>query len=100
MNFQRMTVPAVQLRGLGKVYRVHERASGVGAAMKSLFRREWKQIPAVQDLTFDLQQGEMVGFLGPNGAGKTTTIKMLSGLLYPSSGEVLEIGRASCRERV
>jgi ABC-2 type transport system ATP-binding protein len=93
MNIQRVTVPAVQLRGLGKVYRVHERASGVGAAMKSLFRREWKHIPAVQDLTFDLAQGEMVGFLGPNGAGKTTTIKMLSGLLYPSAGEVLVLGR-------
>src|SRR5579875_900559 len=99
LNFQRVTVPAVQLRGLGKVYRGREGTCGVGAAMKSLFRREWKQIPAVQDLTFDLEQGEMVGFLGPNGAGKTTTIKMLSGLLYPSSGEVRVLGEIPWKRR-
>ena len=86
------TDAAIQLRGLGKTYRVHERTSGVGAAMKSLFRRSWKDIPAVQDLSFSLYRGEVVGFLGPNGAGKTTTIKMLSGLLYPSSGEVKVLG--------
>jgi len=84
--------PAIQLRGLGKIYRVHERKPGMGAAVRSLFRRNWKDIPAVQNLSFDLRRGEMVGFLGPNGAGKTTTIKMLSGLLYPSSGEVRVLG--------
>jgi ABC-2 type transport system ATP-binding protein len=83
---------AIRLRGLGKTYRIHERKSGVGAAMKSLFKRDWKDIPAVQDLSFELHRGEVVGFLGPNGAGKTTTIKMLSGLLYPSSGDVQVLG--------
>jgi ABC-2 type transport system ATP-binding protein len=83
---------AVQLHGLGKTYRIHERQPGVGAAVKSLFRRNWKDVTAVQDLSFDLERGEMVGFLGPNGAGKTTTIKMLSGLLYPSHGEVSVLG--------
>jgi ABC-2 type transport system ATP-binding protein len=86
------TEPAVQLHGLAKVYKVHERKPGVGAALKSLFRRDWKDIVAVQDLSFSLQRGEMVGFLGPNGAGKTTTIKMLSGLLYPSAGDVQVLG--------
>ena len=86
------TEPAVQLHGLGKTYKVHERKPGVGAALKSLIRRDWKDIVAVQDLSFSLQRGEMVGFLGPNGAGKTTTIKMLSGLLYPSAGDVLVLG--------
>lgn len=84
--------PTIQLRGLGKIYKVHERKPGVSAALKSLIRRDWKDVVAVQDLSFDLQRGEMVGFLGPNGAGKTTTIKMLSGLLYPSSGEVHVLG--------
>lgn len=83
---------AISLRGLSKNYRVHERSHGLGAAVKSLFSRQWKTIPAVQNLSFDVQQGEVVGFLGPNGAGKTTTIKMLSGLLYPSGGEVNVLG--------
>src|SRR5438270_9018293 len=83
---------AISLRGLSKNYKVHERSHGLGAAVKSLFSRQWKIVPAVQDLSFDVQQGEVVGFLGPNGAGKTTTIRMLSGVLYPSGGEVSVLG--------
>jgi ABC-2 type transport system ATP-binding protein len=82
----------ISLSNLSKNYRVHERSQGLGAAVRSLFSRKWKTIPAVQDLSFKVQPGEMVGFLGPNGAGKTTTIKMLAGLIYPSGGEVSVLG--------
>lgn len=82
----------ISLRNLCKNYRVHERSQGLRAAVRSLFSRNWKTIPAVQDLSFDVRQGEVVGFLGPNGAGKTTTIKMLAGLLFPSGGQVSVLG--------
>ena len=70
------------------MYTVHEREAGVLASMRSLVRRRSRDIAAVDGVSFDVQPGEVVGFLGPNGAGKTTTLKMLSGLLYPSGGEV------------
>jgi ABC-2 type transport system ATP-binding protein len=78
----------IRVRGLRKHYRVHERAPGVGAAFRSLFRRRYKTIAAVDGIDFDIEAGARVGFLGPNGAGKTTTLKVLSGLLHPTSGEV------------
>ena len=84
--------PAIHLRDLRKVYTVHEREAGVLASMRSLVRRRSRDIAAVDGVSFDVQPGEIVGFLGPNGAGKTTTLKMLSGLLYPSAGEVQVLG--------
>jgi ABC-2 type transport system ATP-binding protein len=92
--------PAIRIRNLRKTYKVAERAPGVRAALKSLVRRQVQEIPAVDGISFDLAPGEIVGFLGPNGAGKTTTLKMLSGLLYPTSGEVSVLGRVpSLREK-
>jgi ABC-2 type transport system ATP-binding protein len=82
---------------LRKVYQVHERAAGVAASLVSLVRRRAKEIAAVDGISFDVQPGEVVGFLGPNGAGKTTTLKMLAGLLYPSSGEVDVLGHVPWR---
>jgi ABC-2 type transport system ATP-binding protein len=76
----------VEVERLCKHYRVHKRASGVRAALRSLFRRDYEERRAVVDLSFCIAPGERVGFLGPNGAGKTTTLKMLSGLLHPTSG--------------
>jgi ABC-2 type transport system ATP-binding protein len=87
-----MTEPAVHLQALCKTYRVAERESGMGAAMRSLFHRRMQEVQAVDGLTFDLAPGEVVGFLGPNGAGKTTTLKMLSGLLHPTGGEGRVLG--------
>ncbi|MDE2127128.1 MAG: ATP-binding cassette domain-containing protein [Armatimonadetes bacterium] len=87
-----MESPLITCRDLTRVYRVHERESGGVAAVGSLFKRKWKLVPAVTDCTFDLAEGEIVGFLGPNGAGKTTTLKMLSGLLFPTSGEAHVMG--------
>jgi viologen exporter family transport system ATP-binding protein len=84
--------PTIHIRDLCKTYSVTEREAGVLAALTSLVHRHTEQVKAVDSLTFDLAPGEIVGFLGPNGAGKTTTLKMLSGLLYPTAGEVSVLG--------
>ena len=77
---------------LVKHYKVHSREPGLAAAVRSLFHREYKAVKAVDDITFHIGKGERVGFLGPNGAGKTTTLKVLSGLLVPTSGDVRVLG--------
>ncbi len=76
----------IQTEGLTKTFRVPEREGGFSAAMRSLWRRRYKDVHAVADVTLKIAPGEIVGFLGPNGAGKTTTLKMLAGLLHPSAG--------------
>lgn len=82
-----MTEAQITVRNLSKTYRVPQRQPGLAAAIKSLARHTYQDVPAVRDITFSVEAGEMVGFIGPNGAGKTTTLKMLSGLLHPSEGE-------------
>jgi ABC-2 type transport system ATP-binding protein len=84
--------PAVHIKDLYKVYVVSQQEAGARAALQSLVHRRKLEIPAVDGISFDLAAGEIVGFLGPNGAGKTTTLKMLSGLLYPTAGEVSVLG--------
>lgn len=83
-----MAEPLVLVRNLSKTYRVPERAEGLRAAINGVWRRSYRTITAVRDISFSIEAGEVVGFLGPNGAGKTTTLKILSGLLYPTAGEV------------
>jgi ABC-2 type transport system ATP-binding protein len=78
----------IRVRALRKHYTVQERAPGLAAALRALFVREHKTVAAVDGIDFDIAAGERVGFLGPNGAGKTTTLKVLAGLLHPTSGEV------------
>jgi ABC-2 type transport system ATP-binding protein len=78
----------VHVERLTKVFRVPEREAGLRASMKSLVNRKWRDVRAVDGISFEIEAGEIVGFLGPNGAGKTTTLKMLSGLLFPTSGEI------------
>ena len=92
--------PSVDVKALSKVYRVHERGAGLAEALRSVFRRRYKEVRAVQDLSFSIAPGERVGFLGPNGAGKTTTLKVLSGLLHPTSGEVRVAGHVPQRREV
>ena len=87
-----MTSSAIHVRDLHKTYVVSKRESGVLAALQSLVVRHTEEVPAVDGISFDLAPGEVVGFLGPNGAGKTTTLKMLSGLLHPTMGEVNVLG--------
>src|SRR5262245_52939991 len=78
----------IDVRNLSKSYRVHKRAPGIAAALRSVLKRRYETVKAVDDLSFQIAEGERVGFLGPNGAGKTTTLKVLAGLLHPTSGEV------------
>jgi len=79
-------MPAIQVTGLTKTFRTYKKQPGFRGAVKGLFRRQYEQTFAVKDVNFQVEPGELVGFLGPNGAGKTTTLKMLAGLLYPTSG--------------
>ncbi|MFO0948899.1 MAG: ABC transporter ATP-binding protein [Planctomycetota bacterium] len=84
---------AIEVEQLAKTYKVvRKKDEGVLSAVKGLFRREYKEVHAVRDISFSIAPGEMVAFLGPNGAGKTTTLKMLSGLIYPTSGTARVMG--------
>lgn len=82
----------INVKNLVKHYRVHEKEAGLKGSVKSLFKRKYKNVKAVNDISFTINQGELIGFIGPNGAGKTTTLKCLSGLLYPTSGKVKVLG--------
>ncbi len=81
-------MPIISVRHLTKTYPVAVKDPGLGGTLQHLFRRRYRYIKAVQDVSFQIEPGEVVGFLGPNGAGKTTTLKMLTGLVHPSSGEL------------
>jgi ABC-2 type transport system ATP-binding protein len=82
----------VVVEDLTKIYQVPEREGGFGSALRSFFKRTYRDVHAVEGVSFRIQAGEIVGFLGPNGAGKTTTLKMLSGLLHPSRGRAQVLG--------
>ncbi len=84
--------PVIQVQGLTKAFRTYKKQPGFGGAIKGLFHRHYEQTYAVKDVNFSVAPGELVGFLGPNGAGKTTTLKMLAGLLYPTSGSAHVLG--------
>jgi ABC-2 type transport system ATP-binding protein len=97
---QPVSEPVVHVAELTKIYKVPEREAGLRAAAKALFKRQTRDVRAVEAISFDIGPGEVVGFLGPNGAGKTTSLKMLAGLLYPTSGEARVLGHIpSKRER-
>lgn len=89
----------INVKNLSKSYRVAKRNSGFGNAIKSFFKREYKIVNAVSDMTFTIKKGEMVGYIGPNGAGKSTTIKMLSGILKPDSGNIMINGLNPVNDR-
>jgi ABC-2 type transport system ATP-binding protein len=82
----------IEADGLTKTYRVFQKKDGLLGAFRGLYRREYKEVRAVDRVSFSIEPGEMVAFLGPNGAGKTTTLKMLSGLIYPTSGTAQVLG--------
>src|SRR3990167_10960276 len=82
----------ISVNHLSKYYQVHQKEPGLTGSIKSLFNRKYYDVKAVDDVSFDIKEGELIGFIGPNGAGKTTTLKCLSGLLYPTSGKVSVLG--------
>ena len=93
--------PTIAVSNLRKIFRSYAKEPGLFGAIRSVLRRSWQDIPAVDSLSFEINAGEFVGFLGPNGAGKTTTIKMLSGILTPTSGSISVLGHSpQKRERV
>ena len=87
-----MNPETILVEQLSKTYQVPEREGGFGAAVRGFFKRTYKHVKAVQEVSFKIAQGEVVGFLGPNGAGKTTTLKMLAGLLHPTGGRANVLG--------
>lgn len=87
-----MTEPIIQVKNLKKFYKVYKKEAGLWGSIRSLWDRKYEEVKAVNDISFDIQPGEIVGFIGQNGAGKTTTLKVLSGLLYPTDGEVSVLG--------
>jgi len=89
----------ISVRELSKQFRTFRRREGVWGAIQNLFVRDYQTIDAVDRITFDIRRGEMVGYIGPNGAGKSTTIKMLTGILVPTSGEVQSNGFVPSRQR-
>ncbi len=93
-------MPLIQVTDLHKDFRVFKHHRGAAGALRNLFTREYRIVRAVDGVTFAIEAGELVGYLGPNGAGKSTTIKMLTGILVPSRGDVLVAGRVPWRQRV
>lgn len=89
----------ISLSHVHRTYKVHARASGAKGMLLNAFRRESKIIHALEDVSFSLEPGELVGYIGPNGAGKSTTVKLMSGILCPDSGEIRVLGRETWRER-
>ncbi len=82
----------IEITNLSKSYRVYQKKEGLGAAVRGLFHRDYRTVEAVRSINLKVEPGEFVAFLGPNGAGKTTTLKLLSGVIYPSSGSATVMG--------
>lgn len=85
-------MPVIEVHGLSKSFRTYKKEPGLAGAVKGLFRRRYEMVRAVQEISFAIEEGELVGFVGPNGAGKTTTLKMLAGLLHPTAGTARVLG--------
>ncbi|HLC85441.1 MAG TPA: ATP-binding cassette domain-containing protein [Candidatus Nanoarchaeia archaeon] len=92
--------PVICVKGLNKTFRSKAKAPGLAGALKGIFSFKTNEVLAVKDVSFSIAEGELVGFIGPNGAGKSTTIKMLTGILHPSSGEISVLGFHPQNERV
>jgi len=89
----------IEVKNLKKQFKIKEKGKGLKGSLKSIIKPKYKIIDAVDDITFDVEKGEMLAFIGPNGAGKSTTIKMLTGILYPTFGSISVMGLDPSKER-
>jgi len=89
----------IELKNIKKTYKIAKRESGLSNAVKALFKREYTKINALDDISFNIKEGEMVGYIGPNGAGKSSTIKVISGILTPDSGQCIINGLTPWKDR-
>lgn len=94
-----MEKPVIQVKGISKTFKISKRSIGIPSMLVNAFMPKYEYKKAVNDISFCINEGEMVGFIGPNGAGKSTTIKMLSGILYPDSGEINIAGFIPYKQR-
>jgi ABC-2 type transport system ATP-binding protein len=90
---------SIKVQNLRKTFQSKRKAAGLGGSVRSLFKPEYSSVEAVNNLSFQMEAGELLGFIGPNGAGKSTTIKMLTGILHPSGGEASVLGFTPWRDR-
>src|SRR6478752_1902689 len=94
-----VTMLAIEVNELRKQFKVQKNREGLNGALKDLFKREYTEVTAVKDISFQIPQGEICGYIGENGAGKSTTIKMLTGILVPTSGKISVGGYVPYQER-
>src|SRR5512139_3929816 len=92
-------MPSIEVTNLQKIFQTKRKAAGLGGSMRALVKPEYSSIEAVRKLSFQMEAGELLGLIGPNGAGKSTTIKMLTGILHPTSGEAKVLGYVPWKER-
>lgn len=90
----------IEMKGVSKSFKVSKRNAGLGKAVKALFKREYETVNALENVSFNIKEGEMVGYIGPNGAGKSTTIKIMSGILHPDKGECYINGWVPWKDRI
>ena len=89
----------IELENVTKTYKVSKRDAGIKNAFKSYFKREYTEVKALENISFNINEGEMVGYIGPNGAGKSTTIKIMCGILTPDSGKCIVNGMVPYKDR-
>lgn len=89
----------IEVKNLKKNFKIKEKEKGLKGSLKSMFKPRYKEVNAVQDIAFNVEKGEILAFIGPNGAGKSTTIKMLTGILYPTEGDINVLGINPCKNR-
>jgi ABC-2 type transport system ATP-binding protein len=92
-------MPAIEVTNLSKTFRTKRKAAGLGASIRALVKPQYSTVEAVRGLSFEMDSGELLGFIGPNGAGKSTTIKILTGILFPTSGEARLLGYVPWKQR-
>src|SRR5512147_2309069 len=92
-------MPAIEVTNLQKIFQSKRKAAGMSGSMRALFKPDYSSVEAVRRLTFQMEAGELLGFIGPNGAGKSTTIKILTGILHPTSGDAKVLGYVPWKQR-